>query len=466
MRIPEEEGIDKIIFSDVPLSDSNGEEKVYAGRTDVLTIPDTNVYGGKPCFYADAGDTAVYEQKYRDGYWAEVYTIRDAEKYKKTEVVDIQKNTSSADSDTLYVDSTFYDYYTDYELNGNNRDSYPGDHKVSDRYWVTFRQFDQALSDYYKENKVSIPIYTGHFQPSFWNCPFSFINNTLNLYGSDNNLEFFSTNNSSIDATSDEKKDKYACAAQGLVSSTLTNGVLKTAGGECAEPHFDEAFLLGKNSKNAVLGEVYHNVSFPFKKKKDTHGVDYWWFDSSQTTLAMQKDLSTPKYYLKNTGAKNWAKNVRSDGSETGTNGFFPFNETVGGTNAAKYNFGFGTKLEIKFRLTEDGMVLGNDANDVPIIFAFSGDDDVWVFIDGKLALDVGGAHGKVTGTLDFSGKQAEKKATVSSVKASAAGGDAGKEGTDATRDKGTDGEAGNRKNNRHQYAGCQGRARGRPDCH
>ena len=431
VRIPEEEGIDKIIFSDVPLSDSNGEEKVYAGRTDVLTIPDTNVYGGKPCFYADAGDTAVYEQKYRDGYWAEVYTIRDAEKYKKTEVVDIQKNTSSADSDTLYVDSTFYDYYTDYELNGNNRDSYPGDHKVSDRYWVTFRQFDQALSDYYKENKVSIPIYTGHFQPSFWNCPFSFINNTLNLYGSDNNLEFFSTNNSSIDATSDEKKDKYACAAQGLVSSTLTNGVLKTAGGECAEPHFDEAFLLGKNSKNAVLGEVYHNVSFPFKKKKDTHGVDYWWFDSSQTTLAMQKDLSTPKYYLKNTGAKNWAKNVRSDGSETGTNGFFPFNETVGGTNAAKYNFGFGTKLEIKFRLTEDGMVLGNDANDVPIIFAFSGDDDVWVFIDGKLALDVGGAHGKVTGTLDFSGKQAEKKATVSSVKASAAGGDAGKEGTE-----------------------------------
>ena len=153
------------------------------------------------------------------------------------------------------------------------------------------------------------------------------------------------------------------CAAQGLVSSTLTNGVLKTAGGECAEPHFDEAFLLGKNSKNAVLGEVYHNVSFPFKKKKDTHGVDYWWFDSSQTTLAMQKDLSTPKYYLKNTGAIRTGRGMLGlMESETGTNGFFPFNETVGGTNAAKYNFGFGTKLEIKFRLTEDGMVLGNDA--------------------------------------------------------------------------------------------------------
>lgn len=144
----------------------------------------------------------------------------------------------------------------------------------------------------------------------------------------------------------------------------------------------------------------------------------------------MQKDSSTEKYYLKDTGTKNWAKNVGSDGGETGTNGFFPFNETVGGTNAAKYNFGFGTKLEIKFRLTEDGMVQGNKGN-VPINFAFSGDDDVWVFIDGKLALDVGGDHGEVTGTLNFSGTQEEKTATVSSVKVSAAGGDAGKEGTE-----------------------------------
>lgn len=77
-------------------------------------------------------------------------------------------------------------------------------------------------------------------------------------------------------------------------------------------------FYWERTAKNAVLGEVYHNVSFPFKKKKDTHGVDYWWFDSSQTTLAMQKDPSTREYYLKNTGNQDWAQNVNSNGTNVG----------------------------------------------------------------------------------------------------------------------------------------------------
>lgn len=218
----------------------------------------------------------------------------------------------------MYVDSTFYDYYTDYELNGNNRDSYPGENKATQRNWVTFRQFDQALSDYYREKNISIPIYTGHFQPSIddWGIRFAEISGTLNLYGSDDHNKFFSTNNSSIDV--DGNKGKYEFAAQGLVNAALSNGMLMTADNKSPEPHFDEAFLLGKNSKNAVLGKVYHNVSFPFKKEKDSNGVDYWWFDSSKTTLAMQKDPSTGGYYLKNTGNQGWAQNVNSNGTTGG----------------------------------------------------------------------------------------------------------------------------------------------------
>ena len=75
--------------------------------------------------------------------------------------------------------------------------------------------------------------------------------------------------------------------------------------------------------------------------------------------------------------------------------------------------------MEFKFRLTDKGTVVGTDGKEHPIKFNFSGDDDVWVYVDGKLALDVGGAHGKVTGQIDFSGEDINKTATVSETKVS-----------------------------------------------
>lgn len=68
-------------------------------------------------------------------------------------------------------------------MNGKNRDNYDDYQASSQRTYVTFRQFDQALSDYYKKKEVSIPIYTGHFQPDCWDNPFSKIADKLELYG-------------------------------------------------------------------------------------------------------------------------------------------------------------------------------------------------------------------------------------------------------------------------------------------
>ena len=392
-----------------------------ARKTDDLTIPWDTVTN--PCFYADSSDDAIYRTINRNGYWDSVYQIRDAEKGKTgKDVVDIQNGTFSRKSDTLYVDSTFYDYYTDYELNGNNRDSYDGDNTPSQRNWVTFRQFDQALSDYYKGSNVAVPIYTGHFQPDYsnWEYRFSAIADTLNLYGYDKKSQnsFMSTNNSTLDVNG--VGGKYAYAAQGLVAGSLKDDKLLTSDAKAEEPHFNEAFLQGKNSKNAVLGQVYHNVSFPFKKEDiKNNGVNYWCFDSAKTTLAMRQDTGKNTYYLEDTGNKDWSKNVNSSSKTDGvsnTYGFFPFNETSKATSAKNYNYGFGTRMDLTFKLTDDGTVTDKNGNKVPIEFEFSGDDDVWVYIDGKLALDVGGAHGRVTGSLNFK----DKKATVSEVKASA----------------------------------------------
>lgn len=407
---------------------SSNDDNIPGGGANItcnLTIPKDMT---NPCFYADTSDDSIYENTKRSGYWDEIYTVRDPEKEAKQhnskDVVDIDKGTFTRNASTLYVNSTFYDYYTDYELNGKNRDDYKDYQDASQRTYVTFRQFDQALSDYYYNNKVAIPIYTGHFQPNHdgWGCPFSAIAPTLSLYGynKDDQRGFMSTNNSTFNANGAETY--YDAAAQGLVADALNGNNLMTSDNKALEPHFNEKFLTGDNSKHTALAKVYKNVSFPFTKQKvdddgnkNKDGVEYWYFDSADTTLAMRTDTKSGNYYLQNVGQQDWAKNVDSTSKDKKTHGFFPFNETSTSCKASKYNYGFGTKLEFKFRLTDDGTVVGTDGGKHPIKFNFSGDDDVWVYVDGNLALDVGGAHGKVTGHINFE----NKRATVSWTKKS-----------------------------------------------
>ena len=381
-----------------------------------------------PCYYGDSSDDVIYKDGNRGGYWDEVYTVRDpekeAEQHNSKDVVDIKESELTRNASTLYVNSTFYDYYTDYELNGKNRDNYDDYQASSQRTYVTFRQFDQALSDYYKKKEVSIPIYTGHFQPDCWDNPFSKIADKLELYGyEDKKNGFMSTNNSALNANGVRKDEYVYSAAQGLVANALNENNLMTSDNKVLEPHFNEEFLTGDNSKHTALAKIYKNVSFPFTKQKlndegekADNGVEYWYFDSADTTLAMRTDTESGNYYLENVGGKqDWAKNVDSASSDKRTHGFFPFNETSTPCKASKYNYGFGTKLEFKFRLTDNGTVVGTDGKGHPIKFNFSGDDDVWVYVDGNLALDVGGAHGKVTGQIDFK----NKIATVSKTKVS-----------------------------------------------
>ena len=401
----------------------------------------------EPCYMADTNDAVVYNNNAsRGGYWKEKTAIRDAEAGKGTTVVDIDNTTSFVrDSATKYVTTTLYDYYTDWELNGNNRDDYKVNNGASQRNWVTFRQFDQALSDYYSNSGVTVlyPMYTGQFQPEAadkdgnWGFCFNDIADKLNLYGYSDKNKFMAVNNSTIDVDgkglkSDEEK-YYDDAFQGLTGDTLVNGEPVLYGTQkLTVPYFNKDFLEGANSKKAVLGKVYENVDFPFTKEDVFgNGINYWHYESNDKSLFLkQKKGTADQYFLQQPAetvvedkmVSNNAQNVNSSSGPLNTYGFFPFNEGSGDTNANTYNYGFGAKLQFDFTLTDDGQVLGNGGKEVPIQFFFSGDDDVWVYIDDKLALDVGGDHGKVSGLLEF-GLNKENKLVytpyVSDVKAS-----------------------------------------------
>lgn len=430
------EGYTKIRFASWAVENEKATDN--GDGTAMMDIP-TDL--SEPCFFADASDDVIYNGVNRGGYWAEKGTLRDAKEGKKLtdDVVDIRKATFKEEANTKYVSSTLYDYYTDYELNGNNRDKYNSEYYTpgkgggfaSQRSWVVFRQFDRALSDYYSNCNAQYPIYTGHFQPTYsdWGIKFETISSELNLFGF-NLRRFMAINNSTINE--DGSGTRYDYAYQGLVqdhtstSDATGEPLLKDTKEDTkvVEPHFNKEFLSGTNSKNAKLGDVYNNVAFPFTKKQifdEDKGVDYWYFDSQDTTLYLKQDSDTKQYFLKsstenrersrNLDSDSAQKTITKNGQNVSSYGYFPFNETATVGRASTYNYGFGTKLQMDFTLTDDGMVEADKADGkTSIKFFFSGDDDVWVFIDGQLALDVGGAHGKVSGLLEFGKKEEEGK--------------------------------------------------------
>lgn len=426
-----------IIFSGEEIGDDNAT-KGNGVSTEWLTIPTDD----KNCFYADTNDDAVYKGTTRGGYWAPKGTLRDAETWKNpdTKVVDIAAAEFTEKPNTKYVTSTLYDYYTDYELNGKNRKNYDNDNAVNQRHWVPFRQFDQAISDYYQsyvdkntEKPIIYPIYTGHFQPSDWDPKFADIASTLNLYGWSSYNIFIAANNSNYDIGGNANGKKNAYAFQGIVADKRdSDGDIVMNGTTLKEPHFNEEFLTSKNSKNAKLGEVYHNVEFPFTQKEvfvesdqKGKGVKYWWFDSSKTSLYLRKDTNSDQLYLGNDSTGETTAEYLSEASHNVDSasdpnkvstpyGFFPFNETTTSKSAVRYNYGYGAKLEIPFTLTSTGTVKDDYNNEIPIRFYFSGDDDVWVFIDNQLVLDIGGAHARVSGVLEFDQRD-NKKNTVTS---------------------------------------------------
>ena len=166
----------------------------------------------------------------------------------------------------------------------------------------------------------------------------------------------------------------YNVLVQGIVKNRLTNdGKLQF--------NYKNAGVFESPEKQISGREVYQNVQFPFVK--DASG--YYEFNSSKNHVHVDKSK------------KNGQTLTLESGKQTvgSVSSFFPFN--ADGNYSPDYHFGMN--MSIPFYINENG----KDENNNPIKFEFSGDDDVWVFINGKLVLDLGGIHGAIDGSIDFS---------------------------------------------------------------
>lgn len=188
-------------------------------------------------------------------------------------------------------------------------------------------------------------------------------------------------------------------------SATPYPGIMKNTLGSDSYPTLNK----GKNESSSYLFSttsgtgktVYSDANYLFKKDAD----GYYEYDSAENFA--QFDTKTKNFTVyKVPGSCGNAVGLQSYPKH---GSFFPFNtlgnsvieHTANGSGiygiSTNPDYHFGMTMSAKFIQPKDGKIQGND-----MVFEFSGDDDVWVYIDGVLVLDIGGVHNAASGSINF----------------------------------------------------------------
>lgn len=377
-------------------------KKVYVSNDDWKSL--TKVYATFD--YND--NTATYVKTARGEGWTKFSEI-DNVNYGA-----VVENSFSDNPDIVGVDATYFDYWSDMEQEKGYLQCQGSDNMYN--HWYQFDNFNKYISDIALDHQSDwkYPLYFGNMYKGGGHYDtFKTHAEKLTNINDFNDNYYYAVNNSNGMAWGD---GNYNQSLQGLMYNTLdSKGNLQVANGVKA-PYFDaEALSTAKYNdakvNDAKVANVYKS-SFPFRATTDSDGVTTYEFTSKNATdnIYFTWNGLTPTKINYGAGEQFGVHDELSKfaGGQDGY-GVFPFNNTQNtsagkGTNC-NLNYGFGVRLDIDFRVPKDGMLADNK----PVTFDFTGDDDLWVYIgedptgaNAELALDLGGDHKEASGSINF----------------------------------------------------------------
>lgn len=374
------------------------------GASSATSYPTDSGYDGSG--YND--NTATYVKTARGEGWTKFSEI-DNVNYGA-----VVENSFSDNPDIVGVDATYFDYWSDMEQEKGYLQCQGSDNMYN--HWYQFDNFNKYISDIALDHQSDwkYPLYFGNmYKGEEHKKTFTdHAGGLTNINDYDDNYYYAVNNSNGMKWGGGD----YNQSLQGLMYNTLdSKGNLQVANGVKA-PYFDaEALSTAKYNdakvNDAKVANVYKS-SFPFRATTDSDGVTTYEFTSKNATdnIYFTWNGLTPTKINYGAGEQFGVHDELSKfaGGQDGY-GVFPFNNTQNtsagkGTNC-NLNYGFGVRLDIDFRVPKDGMLADNK----PVTFDFTGDDDLWVYIgedptgaNAELALDLGGDHKEASGSINF----------------------------------------------------------------